>query len=74
MDAKTEIGALMGGDGSMPSLKNLMQLKKKYDAPEIGKLKLKKSAIVWQDQLLMEKKNKTRLKSVFFKNVQGKIV
>ena len=47
MDAKTEIGALMGGDGSMPSLKNLMQLKKKYDAPEIGKLKLKKSAIVW---------------------------
>ena len=42
MDAKTEIGALMGGDGSMPSLKNLMQLKKKYDAPEIGKCKTEK--------------------------------
>ena len=38
MEAKPgDVGVVMG-DGSMPSLKSLMQLKKKYDAPDIGSL------------------------------------
>ena len=38
MEAKPgDVGVVLG-DGSMPSLKSLMQLKKKYDAPDIGSL------------------------------------
>ena len=45
MEAKGDLSALAGGggggggvDAGMPSLKSLMQLKKKYDAPDIGGL------------------------------------
>ena len=38
MEAKPGDVGLVMGDGALPSLKSLMQLKKKYDAPDIGSL------------------------------------